>query len=114
MNQKELNEIRRRLSLDKNCIGKIYGCFVNDQKQVVLNFEESVAALPEAESEKYMSLLKKSLSGGLGRCLINIDFTNEQIMEGEEYKTLLKLYESALKDTKHSLRFSKKSSTLLI
>ncbi len=108
MNQKELNEIRRRLSLDKNCIGKIYGCFVNDQKQVVLSFEESVAALPEAESEKYMSLLKKSLSGGLGRCLINIDFTNEQIMEGEEYKTLLKLYESALKDTEALASFFQK------
>ncbi len=34
MNQKELNEIRRRLALDKNCISKVYGCFVNRMKLI--------------------------------------------------------------------------------
>ena len=29
MNQKELNEIRRRFKLDKNSISRIYGCYVN-------------------------------------------------------------------------------------
>ena len=56
MNQKELNEIRRRLALDKNCMGKIYGCFVNQTKEIIAYIEEPVAAMPQSEGERYMAL----------------------------------------------------------
>ena len=29
MNQKELNELRRRFRLDKNNFSRVYGCYVN-------------------------------------------------------------------------------------
>ena len=35
MNQKELNEIRRRFKLDKNAISKIYGCYVNSNREII-------------------------------------------------------------------------------
>ena len=36
MNQKELNEIRRRFKLDKNSISKIFGCYVNSNKEIIV------------------------------------------------------------------------------
>ena len=51
MNQKELNEIRRRLALDKNCISKVYGCFVNQLNEIIAYIEEPVATLPQSEGD---------------------------------------------------------------
>ena len=45
-----------------------------------------------------LALLKKLLSGGLDRNLIDIEFSNEQVLNGEEHKRLLKLRDSALCD----------------
>lgn len=89
MNQKELNEIRRRLALDKNCISKVYGCFVNQTKEIIAHIEEPVAAMPQSEGERYMALFKKALSGSLGKNLIDIEFSTQQVMEGEEHKLLM-------------------------
>ncbi|NMA37958.1 MAG: DUF4317 family protein, partial [Papillibacter sp.] len=75
MNQKEVNEIRRRLAPNKNNIGRIYGCYVNSKKEVISYLDESLGTMPEMEAEKYMELLKKSLSGSLGRNLIDIVFS---------------------------------------
>ena len=98
MNQKELNEIRRRLALDKNTITKIYGCYVNTDREIITTIEEPLTTLTESEAQKYLGLLKKSLSGALSKNLMDIEFSNEQIKEGEEYKNLLALYECRLKD----------------
>ena len=89
MNQKELNEIRRRLALDKNCISKVYGCFVNQTKEIIAYIEEPVATMPQSEGERYMALFKKALSGSLGKNLIDIEFSTQQVMEGEEHKLLM-------------------------
>lgn len=91
MNQKELNEIRRRIALDKNCMSKVYGCFVNNTKEIIAYIEEPFAAMPQSEGERYMALLKKALSGSLGKNLIDIEFSTKQVMEGEEHKLLMDL-----------------------
>lgn len=35
MNQKEIAELRRRFKLDKSAISRVYGCYVNSNKEVV-------------------------------------------------------------------------------
>ena len=67
MNQKELNEIRRHLSLKRCGIHKIYGCFVSSGKEIISDFQTSFGLMSEFEAEKYLSLLKKTLSGTLGK-----------------------------------------------
>ena len=74
MNQKELNELRRRWKPDKNAISRIYGCFVNNNKEIITDLDESLGMMTQEESEKYLSLLKKTLSGALGKNLIDIVF----------------------------------------
>ena len=61
-----------------------------------------------SEAEKYLNLLKKSLSGGLGKNLIDVVFSTEQVMEGEEHKLLTSLRSSALKDLETREAFYKK------
>ena len=62
MNQKELNELRRRWKPDKNAISRIYGCFVNSNKEIMTDLDESLCMMTQEEAEKYLSLLKKALS----------------------------------------------------
>lgn len=98
MIQKEVSEIRRRLSPDKGAIGKIYGCFVNNRKEVITYIDTSLAMMYQADAEKYLGLFKKVLSGGLDRSMMDIEFTTDQVMNGAEHKLLMRLRNSSLKD----------------
>ena len=49
MNQKELNEIRRRIAPGKNNMGRLYGCYVNYNKEIIAKFDESMGLMPEIE-----------------------------------------------------------------
>jgi hypothetical protein len=98
MNQKELGELRRRFRPEKCAVRRIYGCYVNTAREVVSYLDESLGRMPQDEAEKYLSLLKKSLSGTLGRNLIDIVFSTEQVMDSEEHRLLSALRESGLRD----------------
>ena len=98
MNTKELGELRRRLRPNKNAISHVYGCYVGAAKEIIGEVDQSLALLSEDDAEGCLSLLKKALSGGLGRNLINVGFTTQQVAEGEEHKALRDLRDSKLKD----------------
>ena len=108
MNQKELNELRRRWKPDKNAISRIYGCFVNDNKEIVTDLDESLGMMTQEEAEKYLSLLKKALSGALGKNLIDIVFSTQQVMTGEEHRMLMDLRTSGAKDARVRQAFYQK------
>ena len=93
MNQKELQEIRRRFKPDKDSISFIYGCYVNPTGEIVSQMELSVGLMEPEEAELYLKLLKKALSGSLGRNLMDIEFTVKQVEESDEHKLCL-LYTS--------------------
>ena len=103
MTVKELGELRRRLRPNKNAISRIYGCYVNSNKEIISYLDESLGTMPQEESEKYLGLLKKGLSGGLGRNLIDIVFSTEQVMDSDEHRLLTAMRDSELKDadTRH-------------
>lgn len=108
MNQKELNEIRRRLSPDKNSIGKIYGCYVNTTKQIIARIDESTALMPELEIEKYMGILRKTLGGALGKNLLDLTFSMQQVIDSEEHKLLSTLRSTGLTDEEAREKFYQK------
>ena len=60
MNQKELNEIRRRFRLDKNNFSRIFGCYVNSNREVISWIDASLGLMRQEEQEMYLGLLKKS------------------------------------------------------
>ena len=108
MNQKEISELRRRFQPDKTAVSRIYGCYVNSQREVVSYLDESLGTLAGEEAEKYLSLLKKALSGSMGKNLIDIVFSNDQVMDSDEHRALMGLRDSGLKDTEKRSAFFRK------
>ena len=98
MNQKELSELKRRFRPDKSAIHRIYGCFVNGNQEIVSYLDESMGRMPEEESAQYLGFLKKALSGTLGKQLIDIVFSTQQVADSQEHKLLSALRDSQLKD----------------
>jgi len=98
MNDKEIGEIRRRQRRERSNITQIFGCFVNDNKEIITEFRQSTGIMPENESDKYFALLRKTLSGSLGRNLIDITFKTSQVADSPEHKLLMGLRESKCND----------------
>lgn len=98
MNQKEVSELRRRFRPEKSAISHIYGCYVNGSREIISYLDESLGMMPQEEAEKYLGLLKKALSGTLGRNLVDIVFSAQQVMDSEEHRLLMGLRDTKLKD----------------
>ena len=98
MNEKEIGELRRHLRRDRSNMTHIYGCYVNSQKEIITEFSQSLGIMPENESEKYFALLKRSLSGTIGKNLIDISFKTSQVAGAPEHKLLMDLRACKLKD----------------
>ena len=98
MNQKELNEIRRRFKPDRTAISRIYGCYVNSNKEIISHIDAPVALMSQEEQEMYLSLLKKALSGALGRNLLNIEFSTAQVAGSDEHRLLQAIRQTDARD----------------
>ena len=71
---------------------------VDADKNKVVQFKEAFLSLPEEEIYKYLDIFRKSLSGTLGKNLLNMEFPLEQEMGEGTQKSLLALRDSELKD----------------
>lgn len=98
MNQKELLEIRKRFKPDKDSISHIYGCYVNAAKEIVSQMDMSVGLMEPEEAELYLKLLKKAISGTLGKNLLDIEFSTKQVEDSDEHRLLQALRLSHLRD----------------
>ncbi|MBQ7001140.1 MAG: DUF4317 domain-containing protein [Oscillospiraceae bacterium] len=98
MNDKEISEIRRHLRRDRSNMTHIYGCYVNDNKEIITEFRQSTGIMPENEGDKYFALLRRTLSGSIGKNLIDITFKTAQVADSPEHKLLMGLRESKCND----------------
>ena len=98
MNQKELNELRRRFRLDRNNFSRVYGCYVNSNREIISWIDASMGLMRQEEQEMYLGLLKKSLSGTLGKNLIDVVFSTQQVADSDEHRLLQTLRQTECKD----------------
>lgn len=98
MIEKEIAEIRRRYRKEKTNINHLYGCFVNEKKEIISELDQSIGLMSTDDADALLSVLKKTLSGYIGRNLIEIDFSTEQVMQSEEHRLLSELRSTELKD----------------
>ena len=98
MNDKEIGEIRRHLKRERSNITALYGCYVNSNREIITQFRQSTGMMPENESDKYYAVLRKVLSGAIGRNLIDITFKTSQVAGSPEHQLLMDLRKSQLKD----------------
>lgn len=108
MNNKEIGEIRRHLRRDRSNITALYGCYVNDNKEIITQFRQSTGIMPENEGEKYFALLRRVLSGSIGKNLIDITFKTSQVADSPEHKMLMDLRKDQLKDEETLSNFFQK------
>lgn len=102
MNRKEVLEIRKQFTPENCSITRIAGCYVDGQKEKRMEREEAFLALPEEQAFKYFDIFKKTLSGRIGKNLLNLEYKfrpdRSSDPEGEEHELLMNLRESKLKD----------------
>ena len=108
MNTKEIGEIRRRVRRDRSNMTALYGCYVNDNKDIIAEFRQSTGIMPENEADKYFAMLRRTLSGQLGKNLIDITFKTSQVADSPEHKLLMELRDTKLKEENLRLEFYKK------
>lgn len=108
MNEKEVGEIRRRQRRDRSNMTAVFGCYVNENKEIISQFRQSTGIMPENEADKYFGLLRKTLSGALGRNLIDITFKTSQVAGSPEHRLLMDLRSSRLENEEIREEFLKK------
>ena len=106
MKPSDLSEIKHLYALDpeQSSISRISGCYVNGEKNKVVQFADTFLTLPEEDRFKYLELFRKCFSGTRDKNLLLL--RQEQIhrddhsgdMTTEEVKLLQALVETDLKD----------------
>lgn len=108
MNEKEIGEIRRHIRRDRSNITAIYGCFVNDNKEIVTEYRASTGIMSENEADKYFGILRKVLSGSVGKNLIDISFKTSQVAGSPEHTLLMELRKNMLQNDEQRMELYKK------
>ncbi|HJC24955.1 MAG TPA: DUF4317 domain-containing protein, partial [Candidatus Eisenbergiella merdavium] len=74
MNKKEIAEIRKQFCAERCTIHRICTCYVDGEKNIRTTMKEAFLSLPEEETFKYFNIFKQTLSGTLGKNLLNLEF----------------------------------------
>lgn len=98
MNKKEVLEIRKQYKPEDCSITRICGCYVDGNKEIIAQSKDAFLSLPDEEIFKYLTIFKQTLSGTIGKNLLNMEFPLEQEMPGGTQEFLLKLRNSKLQD----------------
>lgn len=98
MRKKDILELKRRLKKDDCTFTKMCGCYVNGEKNIILNFKETFLNLEEDEFFKYLEIAKKVLSGTIGNNLLELNFPLNEENTNEKQSFLMALKKSKLKD----------------
>lgn len=98
MDKKSILELKRRMKKNECTFTKVCGCYVDGNKNKVVNFSETFLNLEDDEFYKYLEIAKKALSGAIGNNLMELEFPREEEQPGGHQQFLMGLKSSALKN----------------
>ena len=98
MNKKEILEIKKQFTPVNCAITRICGCYVDHEKNKKLQTKEAFLSLPEEEAFKYFDIFRKTLSGSIGKNLLNLDYSINKEDSNHPHGLLMDLRESKLQD----------------
>lgn len=98
MNKKEVLEIRKQFTPANCAITRIAGCYVDHEKIKKMESKSAFLSLPEEDAFKYFDIFRKTLSGSVGKNLLNLEFPTKQEMPGGTQEFLMNLRKSKLED----------------
>lgn len=74
MNKKEISEIKRLFTPDRCPLTRICGCYVDAEKNKKSLMKEAFLSISEEEMFKYFDIFKKTLSGTVGKNMLDMEF----------------------------------------
>lgn len=98
MRKKDILELKKRYKKNHCSFTKMCGCYVNSEKNILLNFKETFLNLDEDDFHKYLEIAKKVLSGTVGNNILELNFPVNENLENEKQLFLTQLKKSELKD----------------
>ncbi len=98
MNKREIMEIKRRFKKESCSIQHMAGCYVDAEKNKLLEFHQNFLNLEEEEFFKYLDIANKGLSGTIGNNLITLEFPLAEEASGGKQQSLMALRASKLED----------------
>lgn len=98
MKRKDILELKKRFKKDECTFTRICGCFVNSEKNIVLEINENFLNLDEDDYFKYLEIAKKVLSGTIGNNILGLNFVNDEKELNDKQLSLIGLKKSKLKD----------------
>lgn len=98
MISKEILEIKKQFTPENCAITRMCGCYVDHEKNRKCEIIRSFLSLPEEEAFKYFEIFKQTLTGTLGKKLINMEFPLHQEEAGGTQEFLYRLRNSKLED----------------
>ena len=70
LRNKDILELKRRFKKEACTITKMCGCYVNANREKVVELNETFLNLEDEEFYKYLDIAKKSLSGTIGNNIL--------------------------------------------
>ncbi len=98
MNKKEVSEIKKQFTPENCALTRLCGCYVDGEKNKKTEMQEAFLSLPEEEAFKYFEIFRKSLSGTIGKNLLNLEFPLDTEMPGGTQEFLMRLKNSRLQE----------------
>lgn len=98
MKKKDVLELKRRLKKNECTFTKMCGCYVDSEKNIVLNIKDTFSTLKEVEFHKYLEIARKTLSGTIGNNILEFNFPPDEMNIGGRQHSLMGLKKSKLKD----------------
>lgn len=98
MISKEILEIKKQFTPENCAITRLCGCYVDHEKNRKFEVNRSFLTMDEDEAFKYFEIFKQTLTGTIGKKLINMDFPLQQEEPGGTQEFLYRLRQSKLDD----------------
>lgn len=98
MNKKEVLEIKRRFKKEECTFTRMCGCYVDGERNRVVELGETFLNLEDEEFYKYLEIARKVLSGTIGNNLLELEFPVEEESVGGRQQFLTALRASALQN----------------
>ena len=98
MNKKEIAQIKKKYNSEESTITRMCGCYVDAEKNIKMTVKENFLTLEEEETVRFLEIFRKTLTGTVGKTLLDLEFPREQEGEGTWQEFLLALKDSQLED----------------
>ncbi len=78
LRNRDILELKRRFKKENCTITRMCGCYVDSNKNKIVELNETFLNLDEAEFHKYLDIAKKALSGTIGNNLLELKFEKSE------------------------------------